>query len=445
MVLVSFVLSVFQGIKINAAKLKAECAFSIAENAVLGEYHRELLEMFDLFYVDTSYNLDFPDYHQVEAHLWNYLQENYMDALSSVEITQITMATDNGGTSYRKQISDYMKDKIGISYIEQLTELFEVVSREGILQEDNETKDIWSERWQKTLAQMEEIPSETWEEVDKVCPMKEMVGARNSFVLSQVVSDETDVSKKEISVEDLVSNRKLIAGTGTDKELTLLDKIYFIGYVFEKFSYYQQEETENPLCYEIEYMLGGKSSDYENLSSVAKQILLIRETINLTYLLTDSEKMSLMEEFSYALATLIACPELAPVFQILFISIWSYVESVADVKILFDGGKIPFLKSEETWNTDLDSGLGMNFDEKESEEVQDGMDYKQYLELLLLFSNNEKVTYRSMDLIEMQIRQTEENKNFRMDGCADDFLVNIVFDISMFGSYQIVRKFGFFS
>jgi hypothetical protein len=66
------------------------------------------------------------------------------------------------------------------------------------------------------------------------------------------------------------------------------------------------------------------------------------------------------------------------------------------------------------------------------------------LELLLLFADNEKITYRSMDLIEMHIQKTVGNENFRFDGCAEDFLVNIVFDISMFGSYQIVRKFGYF-
>lgn len=444
MVLVSFIVSIFHGVKINAMRLKAECAFSVAENSVLGEYHTELLEMFDLFYVDTSYRTDFPDYHQVEAHLWKYLEENYTDAPTSVEISQITMATDNQGTSYRKQISSYMKDKLGISYVEQLTNLFESVSSEDILQADFETENIWEENWQKTLGQIEEIPEETWEKVEKVCPLKEMSSARNSFVLQQVISDKSCISKKEVNIGNLASNRTLIKGTGTDEQLTFSDKIYFIGYVFEKFSYYSKETTQNPLDYKIEYLLGGKSSDYENLSSVAKQILMIRETINLTYLLTDSEKMSLLEEVSTALATLIACPELAPVFQVLFVGLWSYAESIVDVKILFDGGKIPLVKSEDNWNTDLDSGFGLDFTDSSNETSQEGMDYKQYLELLLLFTNNEKITYRSMDLIEMQIRQTEGNEGFRMDGCADDFLLNIVFDIPLFGDYQIVRKFGYF-
>lgn len=63
--------------------------------------------------------------------------------------------------------------------------------------------------------------------------------------------------------------------------------------------------------------------------------------------------------------------------------------------------------------------------------------------MLLLFSNEEKITYRSMDLIELKLRNMEGNENFRMDGCADNFAVSIIFSLPSFGSYQIVRKFGF--
>ena len=445
MILVSFVLSVFQGIKINADRLKAECVFSVAQNAVLAEYHTELLEVFDLFYVDTSYKGKIPDYHQVEAHLWDFLQGNFEGATSSVEIVQITMATDNEGVPYRKQISDYMQDKLGASYVEQLTVLFETASIEGILQEDMDVERARNKKWQETIAQMEQIPDETWEKIDKVSSIREMSSAKNSFVLSQVISDEVPISKKDVNVSELVSERTLIVGSGTDRKVTLLDKIYFIGYVFEKFSYYSQEESDNPLDYEIEYLLGGKSSDYENLSEVAKQILLIRESINLTYLLTDSEKMSLLKEISSALSTLVGCPELAPVLQVLLVAIWSYGESIVDLKILFDGGNVPLFKSAENWNTDLDSGLTLECKENSSESEQEGLNYKQYLELLFLFANDMKITYRSMDLIEMRIRQTENNENFCMDGCAENFVVNLIFEIPSFGSYQMVRKFGYFS
>ena len=443
-VLVSFVLSVFEGIKVNAIRLKAECAYTAAQNSVLSEYHTGLLEMFDLFYIDTSYKSGGPDYHNVEARLWEYVEKNYKDAPASVEICQITMATDNQGIPYRKQISDYMKDKIGLSYIEELTSLFETVSKEGFMQENGESNNVWNEKWQETLAERESIPEETWSVVEQHCPVNDVENIRKSFVLNQVVKEEAEISKKQVNLNNYVSNRNCVVGTGTDKELSFLDKIYFIGYVFEKFSYYSKKDANNLLDYEIEYLIGGKNNDYENLSTIAKKLLLLREAINVIYLMTDTEKMMLIDTVSSVLSWLVLSPEIAPIIKIAIVGLWSYMESVQDVKILFEGGCVPLMKSKSSWHTDLGSGLDIIFQTRETSQNKEGMNYKQYLELLLLFADNEKITYRSMDLIEMHIQKTDGNENFRFDGCAEDFLVNIVFDISMFGSYQIVRKFGYF-
>lgn len=444
MVLVSFVLSIFEGIKINAMRLKAECAYMVAQNAVLSEYHKELLEEFDLFYVDTSYKTGNPNYHNVESHLWEYIEENCKRMLSSVQICRITLATDNNGVPFRKQISDFMKDKVGLSYVEELKSQYESVLKEGYLNEEGESQDIWDEKWQKTMAQKQDIPEKTWKEIDKYCPVSETKNIRKSFVLSQVIKKETEVSKKQVNLNNYVSKRSRIEGTGTNDELAFMDKIYFIGYAFDKFSYYPKMSETNSMDYEIEYLIGGKNNDYENLSKVAGKLLLLREAANAAYLMTDTEKMFLIDGVAGLLSLLVLAPEIAPVIKLSIIGLWSYAESVRDVEILFEGGCVPFFKSKSHWHTDLDSGLSVIFHTKESEKNTEGMSYKQYLELLLLFTGNDELTYRSMDLIEMHIQKTEGNENFRMDGCAEDFQVNIVFDISMFGSYQIVRKFGYF-
>lgn len=443
MVLMSFILSIFEGIRINAYRLKAECAYSVAANSVLGEYQVELLKMYDLFYVDTAYETGVPDYHHIEAHLWEYMQKNAEFSPASVEVNQIALSTDNKGILYRKQISDFMKNKIGVSYINRLSELFQNVSKEGFLGEDLSVKNTWENKWQKTMAQRRAIPDETWNKIEKYSPIEKAYEVRESFVLSQVIKDESDISKNQVNISDYVSNRELITGTGTDQELNLMDRIYFIGYLFEKFSHYQEKKGESPLCYEIEYLIGESGSDYENLSVVAKKILAVRESLNLSFLLADRDKMTLIKEISTALAAIVISPELEPAFEILIIGIWSYAESINDVKVLFEGGKVPFIKTKNNWYTDLSGGLGLNIEMKSTIAKQEGMDYAQYLELLLLFASDKKITYKSMDLIEMNIRLLKGNENFRMDGCAEDFLVNMVFEIPQFGSYQIVRKFGY--
>ena len=443
MVLMSLVISLFMGIQINAYKLKAESVYSVAANSVLGEYHKELLEKYDLFYVDTSYKKGVPDYHQVENRLWDYIEKNWSDSPASVEINQIVLATDNEGVPYRKQISSYMKDKLGLSYIKELSDLYMTASKEGFLENDSKVYNSWEKRWQDTLTKKQEIPEKTWKKIEKLCPIEAAYSARESFVLNQVVEDKSNVSKKVVNVSDCVSNRELIVGTGCEEELNLMDKIYFIAYLVEKFSCYTQEDAESVLDYELEYLLGDGGSDYENLSIVAEKILVIRETMNVTYLLSDSEKMSLIKEIASALSALIASPELSPVFEVLLIGLWSYAESISDIKVLFRGGQVPLVKTKETWATDMESGFGLQMTTKSLTEQESGMSYTQYLKMLLLVADNEQITYRSMDLIEMNLREIAGNENFRMDGMAEDFLANLVFEIPQFGSYQIVRRFGY--
>lgn len=443
MVLVSFILSIFTGIKISAYKLKAECAYSVASNAVLGEYHADLLERYDLFYVDTSYRTGVPDYHQVEAHLWEYIEKNMGIPPVSAEIREIVLATDQGGIPYRKQISAYMQDKIGMSYIRELSDLFQTVSKEGYLKEDLTVQNPWEKKWQDALSQRENIPEKTWKEIQKISPIEKSYSVRESFVLNQVAGEKTQLSNKNINNSDLVSNREVITGTGCKDELDLTDKIYFIGYLFEKFSYYTEEQNDRVLNYELEYLLGDGGSDYENLSMVAKKLIALRECINLTYLLSDNERMVLVKELSAALSLLIASPELAPVFEALIIGLWVYVESLNDVKILFSGGNVPLIKAKETWTTDLEGGLNLEMITNSFQNSNEDMGYRQYLEILLLFAKDEKITLRSMDLIEMNIRELAGNETFRMDGLAEDFLLNLVFEIPWFGSYQIVRRFSY--
>lgn len=442
MVLMSFVLSVFVGIRINAYRLKIECACSVATNSVLGEYQKELLEMYDLFYVDTAYDTGVPDYHYVESHLWDYVEKNMGISPELVEINQIVLATDNQGIAYRKQISEYMKDKIGVSYLEKMKQFFQTVSQEGFLDSELNVENSFDEKWQEALNQKEEIPEKTWEKIEELSSIEKLYARDESLILNQILKEDVSVSGNKIVFSDCVSKRECIKGTGSETVLEFTDRVYFIGYAFEKFSYYPMEQNDKLLNYEIEYLIGNSSSDYENLSQVAKKILAVRECMNLIFLLSDNDRMMLIKELSQALSTAVACPELTPVFTVLLVGFWSYAESINDVEILFNGGSVPLYKDDGSWNTDLDDGFGFNVLEKTDTE-QSGMDYKQYLEMFLLFANDEKITLRSMDLIEMNIRETNGNKNFRMDALAESFCVNMVFEIPQFGSYQIVRRFGY--
>ena len=48
-VLLSLILVLVEGARINAIRMKTECAGNIAVRSVLGEFHRELLRQYDLY------------------------------------------------------------------------------------------------------------------------------------------------------------------------------------------------------------------------------------------------------------------------------------------------------------------------------------------------------------------------------------------------------------
>lgn len=78
---------------------------------------------------------------------------------------------------------------------------------------------------------------------------------------------------------------------------------------------------------------------------------------------------------------------------------WAYAESISDVRILLNGGKVSLIKNDTQWNTDLKHlGEALNTSEKNTE--QEGLSYGGYLQLLLWTMSEEKISQRSMNLIE---------------------------------------------
>ena len=75
-VLLSLILVLLEGARINAIRMKTETAGNIAVRSALGEFHRELLRQYDLYFIDTSYGTGAGGTENVRQHLQNYMQKN---------------------------------------------------------------------------------------------------------------------------------------------------------------------------------------------------------------------------------------------------------------------------------------------------------------------------------------------------------------------------------
>ena len=156
------------------------------------------------------------------------------------------------------------------------------------------------------------------------------------------------------------------------------------------------------LDYEIEYILCGRQSDKDNLNEVLFKLVLIREGLNLSYLVTDVQKKN--ECFGLALQLLgyTGNMVLIKAAQYFIMSIWAYAESVMELRELYAGESIATVKNADNWITDINTvisggaaGLKTSlFSDKNKAGKETGstagynsLDYMDYMRILLLIKD----------------------------------------------------------
>ena len=135
-VIMSLCLALIEGVRTNAIKMEAVCICDVAGNSVLAEYHRELWEQYNLFYVDVSYGTPYVSPLSVKNRMQYYLDKNvdyeeveildylYKDFLGisfeNLDLNQVHMATDAQGAVFRSSAINAIKDDFGVTQIESI-------------------------------------------------------------------------------------------------------------------------------------------------------------------------------------------------------------------------------------------------------------------------------------------------------------------------------------
>ena len=461
--ILSLVFTVIEGARISAIRMKFECVADICMNSILAEYHRELLEQYDLLFVDMSYGGSRAHIGNTEAHLKNYIQRNLQPEIGrgyggvrdflameagKTDIVRYSIASDEQGRVLKRQITDYMADYPLGAILDQINLGVSQVEQYGL-----ETKDPEGER-SKYEAQIQEIglPQQeveegVYEEVPLNNPADAANSTRSSGVLNLVLEEPSQVSAVKVSLDDYISHRPLMQGTGMCAEAAAVsgepNELVFEAYLFEKCGYYGQELDKSLMKYQIEYILAGKDTDWQNLEYVAKRLLRWREVANFLYLLTDAAKIAAAEALALSLTAVCMCPELAEPVKYTILLAWAYVESLQDVKTLLAGGRVPIVKTASDWKTGIESLTNVRGSLTQESEGR-GLNYKEYLQIMLFLENQEKRTFRAMDIMEMDIRRTAGNAGFRMDACFDTYQADLSVS-SRFGyTYEMTRCYGFY-
>ncbi|WP_408069772.1 DUF5702 domain-containing protein [Butyrivibrio sp. JL13D10] len=457
-VILSLILALFQGARIGAVKMKSELAVDIAMNSVLGEYNRELFDKYGLLFIDTAYGTNTGSVIKTREHLEEYFSKNFetttigkvtgsttlMPArLNEVGITGYSFASDGKGSVLRRQILKYMEADPVEAALGSIQDNVEELKKSGF-DESNVEKDASNNENEISKPHLADTDGDGENETYYADNPAGQVTAQKSIgILPLAAPDLDSISSAAVDLSGCASKRQLNIGTGLDEseDTGIGPTLLFEKYLHEKCGSYGNENDDSKLKYELEYIYAGKDNDYANLEKVVEKLFLWKEAANFAYIMTDEAKMAEAQALALTASVLLTLPELEEVIKMSIIFAWTFAETISDLRILLSGGKVPIIKTVDSWNLSIENML--EFRDHLKNGGGTGLSYEDYLNMLVFMENKDKKTKRLMDIIEMNIRKTEGNQGFRIDNCID--ILNVQFDIT--GAYskriEIERTYGY--
>lgn len=464
-IILSLILTLFAGARIGAVKMKTECIMDIGMNSVLAEYSRALYEQYGLLMVDTSYGTGRHTIVNTEEHLEHYIQKNcdrgtvggllgYQTILSmsceEAKINGSSFAMDNNGAVLNRQILAYMGSQSVGTTVDEAMETAETIKREGF-----DTRDIEAEA-AEVQAEIDAFEPSTFindegeeEQVSLPNPADAIRVHLREGILNLAIGDKDKISKAVINPDEYVSHREQNHGTGLSdqQEISVMEKALLNSYYFIKCSRYGNELEKSALKYQLEYLVYGQESDWANLERFTEFLFFVREVANATYLFSCEAKKAEVKNYVDAilLPLSIFIPEIESLSGPLTASLlfaWTLAESVKDVNILLDGGRVPLIKSDSTWQLGFfEMFIFTNL--LNGGDCGEGLSYEGYLMARVLMVDIQEKTQRLADIIEMDIRKTAGNAEFMIDHCLDVFRAEVTIATEYGYDCKIERVYGY--
>lgn len=387
--MLSLVGALLESASVQMTKNRKRADTILALESVFAEYDKQMLEEYDLF-VRSGCSESV-----LEDTLTYYGADNMTHSIQRQE-----RLTDDNGAPFWQQAVRYAKNWLGVDA--SLSEVEYEFYSETYLEEE----ELVHMNMEELLAQENgELPEEG-------NPLSSVQRLKNTSLITLVCENHEELSDRSINIERLPSVRELKTGNWEMYASSeSMDKAFFAAYLSEHFGSFLKKKASQGLLYEQEYLLGGCSSDKENLEKVCKEILSVRMAANYGYLLTDTAKQAEAEALALTLCSLLTVPGITEVVKHALLLAWAYGESIVDVRVLLKGKKVPIIKTIDTWQLQLANLVKLGTDEEVLHEadVAGGLSYQSYLTGLLVMKNKEALSMRSLDLIESKLQiKTDE-------------------------------------
>ncbi len=476
--IISLLLTVISAARGAAIQVLFECATESALLSVFGEYNRELLEKYDVFFIDLSYLSNSPDPKNLEERLNSYFDDNfhpekgtsflfYSDIAdvtnTNVSLTGYELASDGLGKPFADQVVKYMSMLYGADFIEKMTDMISVY----------DSYDLSSERYEELRTttvngiSSSSVEEETWEQTVLKKNVLSLLNLADSEKTSKI---PISLSLESIPITQTLLLREKEKGTENTGNVFLspAENILFDEYVMTKMGNYVSQKEESKLKYETEYIIIGSGVDLENFQKVYVMLMVTRTIADYISLNMASDKVEKARSIAEPIATFLKIPEEA-VTQFLLL-VWAEFESGFDAFSLCIGKEIPLIKKSDEIFTSFegitkfvemilselktspgadgsgDSGVSPNPEgETQSGIPEIKLDYEDYMRIFLFFVPAQLKVYRTMDMIEADMRKAgAENEYFRFDACADR--IKAVFSIETSYDFRFTseKKYSYF-
>ena len=361
------------------------------------------------------------------------------------------LATDQGGASFRRQVCEISRTGLADSLLPALQsrlegerEQAEYLRQTGEGFREGDAGLYYAEDhsgevpYPDAEAEVPEVPE------GFVNPLDHIASLRGAVLTSLVLPDRRVPSTAAVTAQELVSRRRLNRGMGMAPLSGNMagEKIRLLSYLSEMFSCYTDEAGGPGLRYQIEYAVGGQLTDEANLSAVLQKLMTLREASNMTYLMTSGARREEASRMAALIAALMLRPDLEPAVSFALKAAWAYGESLADLRTLLAGGKIPLAKSDRSWQLPLSALAWIGSDVRGGSGSAEGLDYPEYLRLLLLEKSSDSLAEALMDLTEHVMCTEMGRPRFRLDACLE--AVDLAFDVRAGKqTWHIDRKYAY--
>ncbi len=201
------------------------------------------------------------------------------------------------------------------------------------------------------------------------------------------------------------------------------EECLFHSYLVTHFENFAEGSGNGALSYEQEYLIRGEDTDVENLASVVAQICGIRMILHFISIYTDSAKKSSAEQAALAVCGIIGLPALKSLITLLLVFIWALEEAIVDTAALLLGKKLSLYPGKTGGSISFPEILlfSRSFVREKARGKSEGekalFGYREYLQAFLLLKTEESKRYRSLDLIQENLRKWH-TPSFRVNRCV---------------------------